>query len=141
VTSTTCKKIQLIPDAASGKLNIRAVLVDARRKQSRELAANNAPVEKADDYELAYTVKDRKSDWKVVEESYEWRETSAKSGATLATSRKSSKDVAKNDTLEVAVSGAGEAVRGKISATVTWKNGATEENDKEDCSFEVALSR
>ena len=140
VTSTTCKKIEFVPEAASGKLNIRAILVDARRKQSRELAANNAPVTKADDYELSFMVKERKADWKVVEESYEWRETSAKSGATLATSRRSSKDVAKNDTLEVGV-GSGEAVRGKISSTVTWKNGATDENDKEDCSFEVAVTR
>ena len=41
----------------------------------------------------------------------------------------------------MAVSGAGEAVRGKIAGTIAWKNGATEESDKEDCSFEVALAR
>jgi len=141
VTTTTCKRIQFVAGSTAGKLNIRAVLVDARRKQSRELAANTAPVTKADDYELSFQVKDRKSDWKVVDESYEWRETSAKSGATLTTSRKSSRDVAKNDTLEVAVSGSGEAVRGKISANISWKNGTIEESDKEDCSFEIAVTR
>jgi hypothetical protein len=141
VTSTTCKRIEFVAASTAGKLSIRAVLVDARRKQSRELAANNAPVTKADDYELSFQVKDRKADWKVVDESYEWRETSSKSGATLATSRKSSRDVAKNDTLEAAVSGSGEAVRGKIAANIVWKNGATEETDKEDCAFEIAVTR
>jgi hypothetical protein len=126
VTSTTCKKIEFLPDGSGGKLVIRAVLVDARRKQSRELAANNGPVAKADDYELAYTVHDRKADWKVVDESYVWTVASAPAP-------KSSREVVKNDVIEVP-SG---SVTGKIAGTIAWKNGATEETDKEDCAFEI----
>jgi colicin import membrane protein len=143
VVSTTCKKIEFLADGAGigkdRKVILRAVLLDARRKQSRTLAANNALVTKADDYELAFTVRDHKNDWKVVDESYEWKETNAKSGAALVTSRKSSRELVKNDMLEVAVPPSGETVAGKISATISWKGGATEENDHEDCSFEIAV--
>lgn len=135
---TTCKKIEFLTDNAGGKLSVRAVFLDARRKQARELAKNNAPVTKVDDYELAFNVKDKKSDWKVVDESYEWKETSAKSGAVLATSRKSSREPVKNDVLELGAA-PGETVTGKLAATIQWKNGAVEENDKEECTFEIAV--
>jgi hypothetical protein len=137
---TSCKKIEFLTDSSGGKLMVRAVFLDARRKQSRELAKNNAPVTKADDYELAFTVKDKKNDWKVIDESYEWKETSAKSGAVLATSRKSSREPVKNDVLEVGA-GPGDTITGKLSATIQWKNGAVEENDKEDCTFEIAAPK
>src|SRR6185295_10777630 len=51
---------------AGHALELRVVLVDARRKQAREINTQHVTVTKATDYELSYSLGSRHSDWKVM---------------------------------------------------------------------------
>lgn len=153
LVSTTGKKTELWIDgqkvgvgdhvALSGpKLELRAVLVDPRRKQSREIKTQHVTLEKATDYELVYSLGSRKSSWKVTEEKYEWKEPDTRTGAKLITARSSSGKIAKDDVLEITFSGdtASETIRGAVDGSIEWHNGPTEETDSESAGFEIAIS-
>ncbi|HTJ44312.1 MAG TPA: cell envelope integrity protein TolA [Kofleriaceae bacterium] len=152
VKSNTGKKIELWIDGQKitgnepvrlegNELELRAVLVDARRKQSREIKTQHVTVTVANDYELAYELGTRKSDWKVTKEEYTWKDPDTRTGAKLMVKRETSGNNAKDDTLVITFSGdtASETIKGSVDGDIAWKNGATEETDSESAGFEIAI--
>ncbi len=152
VKSNTGRKIELWIDGQKitggdpvrlkgNELELRAVLVDARRKQSREIKTQHVTVTVANDYELAYELGTRKSDWKVTKEEYTWKDPDTRTGAKLMVKRETSGNNAKDDTLVITFSGdtASETIKGSVDGDIAWKNGATEETDSESAGFEIAI--
>ena len=123
------------------ELELRAVLVDPRRKQSREIHTQHVTVKVANDYELAYELGAKKSDWKVTKESYEWKDPDTRTGAKLMVAKSSSSPIAKDDTITITFSAdtASETIRGYVDGSIEWHNGSVEETDSEGASFEIAI--
>lgn len=135
-----------IPLGKDNKLELRAVIVDARRKQSRDLGKNppqHVTLESQSDYGFSYSMGARKSAWRVTSESYEWQNPSTRSGAGLGNSpRVSSRGgaVPKDDTLVITLSGdtASERVRTYVNGHITWQGPSTEE-DSEGVAIEILV--
>ena len=128
---------------SDNKLQMRAQLVDPRRKQSREIKSSGTVTVTANtDYALSYHAGKLASDWKVSAESYEWKEPSTRTGAKLVPMRSSSSAIPKNDTLEITFPGdtASEVIRGYVRGEIDWKkNGGSSETDSEDVPYELAI--
>lgn len=134
----------VVPLGKDNKLELRAQIVDGRRKQSRDLG-RNAPkqvtLEAQSDYQLSYSMGSKKSDWRVTSETYEWQEPSTRTGARLIVSRTSSRGaVPKDDTLVIAISGdtASERIRTYVNGQIKWQGPSTEE-DSEGLAIEVLV--
>jgi hypothetical protein len=123
------------------QLELRAVLVDPRRKQSREIKTKHVEVSKSTDYELSYSLGTKRSDWKVTKEEYAWKEPTTRTGAKVMVARSSSGSP-KDDTLEITFSAdaASETIRGSVDGDITWKNGAVEETDSESAGYEIQIA-
>jgi hypothetical protein len=126
-------------------LALVASLVDARRKQSREIASKppvHVTVEKASDWELIYSIPGKRSAWKVTQETYEWREPSTRTGAPLQVAHRSSPvGGVKNDVLEVTFieSTAVDEISVYVRGAITWSNGDTENDDSEGTSIVLGI--
>lgn len=127
------------------KIELRAELVDPRRRQSREIETRHVEVSKHTDYQLAYSFNGKKSDWKVTSETYEWKTPATRTGAQLMVGRSSSgaggKSIPKDDVMEITFSSdtAVETIRADVYGTIEWQNGPVVENDSESASVEIRI--
>lgn len=125
------------------KVAVRAVLVDARRKQAREIKdTEHIHVTKATDYRLSYEMKagHKATDWLVSEEGYDWRKPETRTGSHLMDVSFTSSGTPKSDLLSFVFSGdtASETVRTYVNGSIKWK-GPREEEDSEGAAIELSI--
>ena len=129
------KKIAIGEDR---KVQVRAMFIDPRRKQSKDLQKNppaNVTVDTANDYKLAYHLGARASSWAVIKETYTWDHIDTRTNQELVKDFSSSgaggKGQPENDTVVITLrdNTASETLRIHVVSDINWKNGPTENPD------------
>jgi len=117
------------------KIVIRALIMDARRKQGRELKSKppaNVKLETANDYHIAYHFGAKSSEWHVTKEDYEWRKPATRTGRSETDPElRSSGGKSKNDFAEIVIDPdtVSDQMRVWVRAEITWLKNGSESND------------
>ena len=127
-----------------GKIELRARIVDARRKQALDLEGkktmgSSIKIELADAYHLKYNNGTRSSSWEVEKEVYEWKEPDARTGG-LGVNRRSSGNGVKGDILEITIPADtySNTIRTFVTGEISWK-GPTVDSDAEGATIELQI--
>ncbi len=126
-----------------GKIELRAEIVDARRKQARQYKdkkqVGTITISAADDYHLSYSNGTRSSSWTIEKEVYEWKPADSRSGDIIR-GTKSSGHGPKNDIYEITIPADtySNTIRGFVSGEIAWK-GPTVDSDAEGVSYELQI--